>query len=106
LFLGVNLRCAQCHDHPLARWKQTDVWGLAVFFGRIGYTTKPTFFKILTESKGVRNKDDQPIPTARADATIAIPGKNKVLRARFYVTPDRRPIRIADKGQPVAELFA
>jgi hypothetical protein len=83
LFLGINLRCAQCHNHPFARWKQTDFWGLTAFFGRVGYTTKPTFFKVLTESKDIRNKDDQPIPTARPDATALVPGKNTEVRARL-----------------------
>src|SRR5262249_10169735 len=35
LFLGVELRCAQCHDHPFAKWKQADFWGLAAFYGRV-----------------------------------------------------------------------
>jgi len=29
VFLGVRLNCAQCHDHPLAEWKQDDFWGVA-----------------------------------------------------------------------------
>ncbi|RMG11680.1 MAG: DUF1553 domain-containing protein [Planctomycetota bacterium] len=33
-FLGVRIDCAQCHDHPFARWKQTDFEGLAAFFAR------------------------------------------------------------------------
>ncbi len=34
LFLGVQLQCAECHDHPFTdSWKQTDFWGLAAFFG-------------------------------------------------------------------------
>lgn len=114
LFLGVNLRCAQCHNHPFAKWKQTDFWGMAVFFGRIGYTTKPTYFKILTESKDIRNKDDQPIPSARADATIVIPGKGKVARARFLdgTAPDldpKQPFRLALSAwvtSPDNKLFA
>jgi hypothetical protein len=37
LFLGVQLQCAECHDHPFTEtWKQTDFWGLAAFFGRVG----------------------------------------------------------------------
>ena len=32
IFLGARLGCAQCHDHPFAKWKQKDFWGLAAFF--------------------------------------------------------------------------
>ena len=31
-FLGVSLNCAKCHDHPFAKWKQRDFWGMAAFF--------------------------------------------------------------------------
>ena len=34
LFMGVDLHCAQCHDHPFADWSQKDFWGLAAFFAR------------------------------------------------------------------------
>jgi hypothetical protein len=30
-FLGIQLRCAQCHDHPFAQWKQRDFYELAAF---------------------------------------------------------------------------
>jgi hypothetical protein len=32
VFLGVRLECAQCHDHPFARWKREDFWSQAAFF--------------------------------------------------------------------------
>jgi hypothetical protein len=32
-FLGTNMACAQCHDHPLADWKQRDFYQMAAFFG-------------------------------------------------------------------------
>jgi hypothetical protein len=32
LFLGVNLECAQCHDHPFAQWKRNQFWQYAAFF--------------------------------------------------------------------------
>src|SRR5262249_43313092 len=32
-FMGATLQCAQCHDHPFARWKKEDFWGVAAFFG-------------------------------------------------------------------------
>lgn len=35
LFMGVRMECANCHDHPLDRWKQDDYHGLAAVFARI-----------------------------------------------------------------------
>lgn len=35
LFMGVRLRCANCHNHPLDRWTQDDYHGLAAVFAKI-----------------------------------------------------------------------
>jgi hypothetical protein len=35
VFLGVQLQCAQCHNHPFTEWKQTEYWGMAAFFMRV-----------------------------------------------------------------------
>jgi hypothetical protein len=35
IFLGVRLRCANCHDHPLDHWKQDDYHGLAAIFAKV-----------------------------------------------------------------------
>jgi hypothetical protein len=39
-FLGIRLDCAQCHNHPFAKWKQSDFEGLAAYFGQthVGFT--------------------------------------------------------------------
>jgi hypothetical protein len=34
-FLGVQLQCARCHDHPFESWKQLDFYGVAGFFARL-----------------------------------------------------------------------
>jgi len=35
IFFGVNVSCAQCHDHPLVQdWKQEHFFGLKSFFAR------------------------------------------------------------------------
>ncbi len=32
LFLGQQIQCTQCHDHPSNDWKQKDFWGVNAFF--------------------------------------------------------------------------
>jgi hypothetical protein len=34
-FLGVQLHCARCHDHPYEDWKQLDFYGMAAFLARL-----------------------------------------------------------------------
>jgi len=38
VFLGVQLQCAQCHNHPFTAWKQTEYWGMAAFFLKVQAT--------------------------------------------------------------------
>ena len=35
IFLGIQIQCAQCHDHPTDRWKQEQFHELAAFFPRV-----------------------------------------------------------------------
>ena len=35
VFLGLQMECAQCHDHPFDDWTQEEFWGYAAFFARI-----------------------------------------------------------------------
>ncbi len=35
IFLGLQIECAECHDHPFDDWKQADFWGYAAFFAQL-----------------------------------------------------------------------
>jgi hypothetical protein len=35
IFLGINLQCAQCHDHPDDIWKRRQFHEMAAFYGRL-----------------------------------------------------------------------
>jgi hypothetical protein len=51
VFLGQRLACAQCHHHPYEKWSQDDYWGLAAFYGRVGFKAVAT--------PGVSNQNQQ-----------------------------------------------
>jgi len=44
IFLGVQVQCAQCHDHPFTHWTRKEFWSLAAFFDPApgAMVTKPT----------------------------------------------------------------
>ena len=35
IFMGIQIQCAQCHDHPTDRWKREQFHELAAFFPRV-----------------------------------------------------------------------
>jgi len=40
-FLGVQLQCAQCHNHPFTDYKQTEYWGMAAFYMNVTISANP-----------------------------------------------------------------
>jgi hypothetical protein len=39
VFMGIQVQCAQCHNHPFDRWTMNDYYGFASFFSQIGRKT-------------------------------------------------------------------
>ncbi len=58
VFLGVQIQCAQCHDHPFDKYTQEDFWGLTAFFAGIRQKTRQTF-------DGIKTKIMQEAPIVR-----------------------------------------
>ena len=57
IFLGTQLQCARCHDHPFERWTQKDFYGMAGFFVRLVVMDAPAAektkgFRIAEKSTG------------------------------------------------------
>jgi hypothetical protein len=91
LFWGVNLRCAECHNHPFARWNQSDFWGTAAFFGKLQNGGGKGGPQNLTEAVGdaglVKGKGQAARPALRGTAIVIPAGTGKVsgqaIKARF-----------------------
>ena len=52
-FLGANVACAQCHDHPFAKWTQRDFYEMASFFG------STAFERVDTRKPAITLRDDR-----------------------------------------------
>jgi hypothetical protein len=56
-FLGLRMRCAQCHDHPFDVWTQDDYFGLAAAFAKVSLGSANVPGQMMTRSKVQLNPD-------------------------------------------------
>ncbi len=61
VFLGIQLGCAQCHDHPFDAWKQEQFHELAAYFSKVRYgvtglNTPPQIVATLASNPGGRHR--------------------------------------------------
>ena len=73
VFLGVRLECAQCHNHPFAKWKREEFWGLAAFFAGVQKQGPEDGYGSVRE---MANRHE-----------LAIPGTEKIVKAAFLDGP-------------------
>lgn len=71
VFMGVQLNCAQCHNHPFERWTQDDYYSWAALFTRIDYK--------LGDGK---RKDRSDKKEFRGDQTVLIKAKGSITNPR------------------------
>jgi hypothetical protein len=79
IFLGTQLQCAQCHDHPNDKWKQVDFYGLAGFFARL-----------VVIDQGMMKNQRKLIVAEKSTGDVLFAGPKP---------------KIGDKGKPVAARF-
>jgi hypothetical protein len=117
LFMGLQLQCAECHNHAFIRdWKQTDFWGLAAFFnqtratgGRLGNMNSPITISEGAAPAGARRPAfgfrRPTLPGAQIeipDATDPRRRTGKVVPAKFFQGDQPQ---LGDKG-PYRPAFA
>ena len=54
VFLGVNLQCAQCHDHPDDVWKRQTFHEMAAFYGKLIDRTRRALCRPTSRNGGAR----------------------------------------------------
>jgi hypothetical protein len=110
VFLGTQLNCAQCHNHPFERWTQDDYYDWTSVFARVDY-------KIVENKKGDKNdtrefKGDQIVQFKPGKASVPNPRTGTDAKARFLgvVTPvktvDRDELQALAEWLPHSPMFA
>jgi hypothetical protein len=74
LFLGVQLQCAQCHNHPFTAWKQTEYWGMAAFFMKV---------KTDNPNKTAKNGTSASVTEKAGGKKAKLPEGAKIVPAKF-----------------------
>ncbi len=90
LFLGVQIQCAQCHNHPFTHWKQAEYWGLAQFFYKVN-VSNPRAAKdggtVTVSEDGRINRKINPVPESAKEVAP------KLLGADFIKLDYSKPYR-------------
>lgn len=65
IFLGIQIQCANCHDHPTDKWKREQFHQLAAFFPRVSLRREPnggaaTFTVASVEDRPGRGRFGEP----------------------------------------------
>ena len=71
VFLGTQLNCAQCHNHPFERWTQDDYYNWAGLFARLDYK--------IVENK---RKDTNDTRDFKGDQIVLLKASGSVKNAR------------------------
>jgi hypothetical protein len=113
-FLGTQLQCAKCHDHPYEDWKQKDYYGMAGFFVRTfvveadGETEHVKKFYVGEKSTG--NVNFKATPKDAKPGTKGEPVKPRFLSGPELQEPelpkDFKEPKVEQKKAPVKPLFS
>ncbi len=80
-FLGMQLQCARCHNHPYEKWKQKEFFGMAAFLARL---------QVVTVGK-------------KGNQTVYAIGEKNIGEVKF--TGPAKDAKPGDKGVPVKPKY-
>jgi len=104
VFLGTQVVCAQCHDHPFDTWKQKDYFELAAYsFGMVTTNQAPVATRALNLAKSRKHSTTEVSELRRASSEILKPLRftNVYPHARLPKLPSDYQYDNAKPKQPI-----
>lgn len=92
VFLGVQIQCAQCHDHPWDDWKREQFHEFAAFFPRVGVRPMRNERPI---DLNIQVADRLDLPRFRSGANL-----NRRGRPEHYMADLERPEEVGERIEP------
>jgi hypothetical protein len=74
IFLGMQIQCARCHDHPFEKTTQEDFWGLTAFFAGVKPKARTTFDGFGVKLMAEPGRSTMAIPDTKAEVPARFPG--------------------------------
>ena len=91
IFLGANVSCAQCHDHPFADWTQKEFYQMAAFFGATDVSDRDPRKVGNKLKKGGISKQDIIAVVAPNLARVETMDEQKLVFPEDYAYRDAKP---------------
>jgi hypothetical protein len=104
IFLGMQIQCAQCHDHPYDRWKREDFHELAAFFPRIGVrpvqSATRRSFQVMASDRQLRipknDNGNRPMPEHMMPDLEDPSAPGTQMQPKFFLTTAKLPTGTLD----------
>ena len=97
IFLGNQIQCAQCHNHPFEHWTRKDFWGYAAFFARLQQAPAPqqVAFQVADAATGeVKIPDTEDVVPAQflgGELSADVDGQTRRARLAKWLTAAENP---------------
>jgi hypothetical protein len=110
IFLGIQIQCAQCHDHKTDRWKREQFHELAAFFPRIAVRpdqtpTRNTFRVEADDDPPGRGRRGNPDNNRRGQPEHYMPdmenpsARGTLMTPEFFLTGKKLPLGSTDANR-------
>lgn len=107
VFNGIQIQCAQCHDHFTDRWKRNQFHEFAAFFPRIEIARQPgegpSGFEVVSRDIDRRRTAKKPDNPRRGQVEHRMPDLDDpskpgtVMQPRFFLTGEALPLGTPDQ---------